>query len=355
VGHVEDYQRRCEVVAAAKKHRGDGAPFPTVEYGDVLFVEYTLEGKALRPFSIVTTAGHYDVEYCKSRHQLYAHDSGSGEHEGGEVHLGCTFNHEGPPTRFFWAASSMKPVRSAKRRGEWNHHVPVPPSQYGKLGYERLPALTGDPFENAIEGRCTYCPICDDYLPEQDGDWLCVHQVWCDGGYYVGSGADVGDLADWLKRHLEPVLRSVGLNGARKIREMLRNPRVGYAAFSGCFYDSIHDVPSELEEGFKFLDTLSVRDKRVAEHVRATLAAVEVHVAARVEAALCDPNPRRLVRDGAGRYYTRGGTWTPFRSEGWWMLAGPAHATRKTLRTVHPGVTLRVVHVLPAPTRGAPR
>jgi hypothetical protein len=56
----------------------------------------------------------------------------------------------------------------------------------GKRAFERV--LNGDwTVSRFQEGRCEFCPTCDDYLPSEDCDELCEHVWFC------------GESGDWSK------------------------------------------------------------------------------------------------------------------------------------------------------------
>jgi hypothetical protein len=63
-------------------------------------------------------------------------------------------------------------------------------AQIARLGYERIEAPLGDPFEFAVEGEETiWCDRCDDHLPCAD---LCEHVWWCSTvGDYLGADGTV--------------------------------------------------------------------------------------------------------------------------------------------------------------------
>jgi hypothetical protein len=143
----------------------------------VVFIEY----QGGRPFTIITTSNdgrcrdYYDVEYCRRDRQLYYHNSGGG---------GYTRPIEVDARTTFWASpdASLTVAEGATRRKRAT----------GKKAFER--ALAGYNVFTFDESACTYCSVCDDYLPTEDDDSPCPHVWWCDD---AGWWSKPGERCPW--------------------------------------------------------------------------------------------------------------------------------------------------------------
>ena len=132
-------------------------------HGDVVLIHYDADN---HPFGVQTRTGphgptkHYGTDYFDfvwSRRFgcSYFHESG-----GGPLTPVVVFRDDWKPT--LWAAACV----------EFNDEKGASIENLAALGWTRLPAPLANPFEGAIEGRCEYCEICNDWLPD---DSLCAH------------------------------------------------------------------------------------------------------------------------------------------------------------------------------------
>jgi hypothetical protein len=182
-------------------------PLPTTYYGEVMFVEYDGDG---HPFNVLTRAprkdgggfscDQWDFDWSKHMGCSYFHKSGGGQT------VVTLHGVEGVISRI-WAADSMSLVDPKGR--------PITYRRALELGYERLPAPLGDPFEDAHEGQCECCAICNDWLPD---DSLCAH-LFEDArtGEIVGPGNE-----DSVRHAKDEVLAAVRRLGcARTLRRAL--------------------------------------------------------------------------------------------------------------------------------------
>lgn len=182
------------------------APLPTTYYGDVVFVEYDGDG---HPFNVLTrkpskirdgfSHDQWDFEWSKHMGCSYFHKSGGGDDT-------VTFYGVTSGTIRFWAAAGVS-FESAKGKTVRD------PS---KLGYVRIPAPLGDPFEYGIEDEADYCAICDDWSSHENR--ACRHIFWNDRhGLIDGPGAD--NPTD-VPENFDRVIRLTGC--ARALRKALR-------------------------------------------------------------------------------------------------------------------------------------
>lgn len=147
-----------------------------------------------------TSPRHWDFEWCKRDKENYFHMSGSG----GE--LRCHVSRFVNPLKLrpIWIAQGVPIVTYRNRKGK-HIEAPVSEAELVKMGYHRLrhPLLlhasdgtvTRNPFEVGHEDECTYCKICDDWLPSGLNP-PCDHIDWCDecGAWvYVKSREYVDD------------------------------------------------------------------------------------------------------------------------------------------------------------------
>lgn len=133
----------------------------------VVFIEFNDDG---RPFSVcVRREGDgvafddYDVEYRKASGNLYARHSGTGYKP--EVCLGSS-------RRNFWAGPGILVTVS-----RWPEEIYVPAPESYRV---ELPAkYAGELWSWAVEGRCEWCSVCEDWMPIENAV-LCEHIWYCD-------------------------------------------------------------------------------------------------------------------------------------------------------------------------------
>lgn len=178
-------------------------------HGDVVIIHYDDDG---HPFGVQTRTGphgpkqhfgvdHFDFEWSKRDACSYFHKSG-----GGPFKAVTLLAVEGSILRI-WAADCVSLVDSEGR--------PITYRRALDLGYERLDAPLGDPFEDGIEGQCEYCAVCDDWLPD---DSLCSHPFEdVRTGEVVGPGSE--DSIRYAKDDVLAAVRRLGC--ARTLRRAL--------------------------------------------------------------------------------------------------------------------------------------
>lgn len=251
------------------------APLPTTYYGDVVFVEY--DGKG-HPFNVLTrkpskirdgfSHDQWDFEWSKHMGCSYFHRSGGGDRI-------VTLYGVAKGTLRFWAADGVF-FENAKGK---------PVQDPSTLGYVRIPAPLGDPFEGGIDGEADYCAICDDWSSHENRG--CRHIFWNDRhGILDGPGADnPTDVSESFDR----VIRLTGC--ARALRKALRAktwPSVHISApligrdsadvtiagrdFSAAF-DALHDavVRDVIREGLGWFLGLDAKTKKTNKVVLARL------------------------------------------------------------------------------------
>ena len=218
-----------------------------------------------------------------------------------------------------------------------------------------------------------YCEDCEDdrvYCTEcvtthsRDDNHPCAHLRWSDdAGGYVGTGADVSEHD--IAQSFDALLVKLGLVLTRKLLIELEKKDFGRrpigCEFGDCgsrldeLMDERRDVDgAAFEEGLFWLDTLHPRQKQYVSMVKKL---VRDHIARREAAIKADKRPRRILFDGGGRVYVMGGTWSAVRAQAYRMSSRKAQRLRRRLKSISPGVKIRVVHVLkPAPPwKGAKR
>jgi hypothetical protein len=141
----------------------------------IIFIEYQ-DG---RPFEVVTASNdgkcrtYYDVEWCRRDQCLYIHESG-GSTSPIAVRKGTDF----------WACADapIKIEDGATRR------------KRSKFRKKLQTAIAGDWVAGISGGECTYCPVCEDYLPTEDTYHPCAHIWWCDD---AGWWSTPGERCPW--------------------------------------------------------------------------------------------------------------------------------------------------------------
>lgn len=132
----------------------------------VLFVEFSSDG---RPFAIVTTAGNYDVEYCRASDEYLARDGGSAGYGSGKK---------------WWAHADF--TLPPQRQGQYGKRLKRLPKPWTLT---RLLEIT----ENACSG-ILYCWICKDWYDGTWKAWVCDHVWFCeafeDCNQWTGPGSD---------------------------------------------------------------------------------------------------------------------------------------------------------------------
>lgn len=218
--------------------------------------------------------------------------------------------------------------------------------------------LTEEDYDGLCEScdnQYVYCGVCEDRVHE---DGLCDHLRWSDAaGGHVGTGEqdDEGH-----RRAFDRLLGRIGRRFTRKLRDQLadgswwtwhRSDDVDGAVNEAEERARDTDDRDHVEVGLAWLDTLGA-EENLRSHVKKTLEWIDAHLAARDAAIAADKRPRRLLRDGAGRYYVLDtGTWTAVREEASWMHLRRARRFRRRLRGAYPNGVIRMVHVL-TPHRG---
>lgn len=204
--------------------------------------------------------------------------------------------------------------------------------------------------------RFVYCNACGHDV-DRESDRPCNHLIYSDASSdFVGSGtADEPDVES-----LHNVCVHLGWRTTEKLRTAIARPSK-WIDLDERYYvgDSLDDVLGNLRDAARDDDDRANRndgacwlltlDSGTTTANAATLAFLDAHLAARRAAAAKDRRPRRVLRDGGGRFW-RDGEWTPLRFKARWMSAKRASSLRTVLREAHPGAGLVVVHVLtPAP------
>lgn len=224
-----------------------------------------------------------------------------------------------------------------------------------------------DPDE-IVDGRCedcdadfNYCSVCDDRHHDDD---LCDHLAWSNcGGYMVGTGADEGEDPESFHR----ALSLLGLKLTKALRADIAKGVFGTWDGDHALTERVKELREEArdtddrdntEAGLIWLDTIPGRKAFPTAHraiTKKTLAWIDAHIKARARAIASDRRPRRLIRDGAGRWWIDG-AWTAVREQGRWMPRRQAIKLAQRLRAVYPHAGIKVVHVLtPAPAYVAPK
>lgn len=159
---------------------------PDTDPRDLLWVEYHEIDGQWRPFSIATTDGQYDVEWCKRDQCLYAHDSGGG----GRFHASSFVGAPGICAKV-WVRKDIEIVHEVKIADDKWESQPLPREDLATMGYELLAKpLTDDPFGECEEEETQHCKICDDRLPCEEDSHTCNHLYWMDWGGWGGCGSD---------------------------------------------------------------------------------------------------------------------------------------------------------------------
>ena len=204
--------------------------------------------------------------------------------------------------------------------------------------------------------KFVYCNVCGHDV-NRDDDRPCDHLIYVEGSAdFVGSGSNEAPDAESLHN----VCVRIGWRRAEKLRAALARPgkwsHLDARYYAGDALDAViqnlraaardDDDRANRLDGACWLLTL---DSETTEANVATLVSLDKHLAARRDAAAKDRRPRRVLREGGGRFW-RDGEWTPLRSKARWMSAKRASSLRTILRGAYPGAGLVVVHVLtPAP------
>lgn len=201
------------------------------------------------------------------------------------------------------------------------------------------------------EGERVFCSECDDLLDREDNR-PCAHLRWCDSvADFVGTGASD---SDGLQKSFDDLLIKLGLVLSRKLIVELEKGDFGRRPIGDDFGDCgprldelmdhcrEHDEVS-FEHALLWLDTLHPKQKAYVDMAKLW---TKEHVSRREIAIAADKSPRRILVDGGGRFYVKGGTWSAIRAQAFRMTKRKAHRRRRLVEGISPGVNLRVVHVL---------
>jgi hypothetical protein len=139
-------------------------------------------------------AEHYDSNYSKAYRSLYVHNSGCGG-DGNDVHVHAYVEAEAMPGRIWLHPEAYLTTWSAEEK----RSVPMDRSGLAAMGYQLLPELPSDPFEDTCEGDTTWCDVCEDNIPDNDNDTfdcaVCcerAHEHGVGQAFVVIDGDDVG-------------------------------------------------------------------------------------------------------------------------------------------------------------------
>lgn len=213
----------------------------------IVFVEFQ-DGK---PFTLLTHGKGeevYDIEWCKRDDQLYYHNSGSGL---------AQFTIPVYSDTDFWIVDHLQAVHGQTDE-PIEKTMDIPKEFYGPIdGW-------------AIESRCEYCTVCDDWFPEH-GE--CQHLFWSDTlGGYGGCGCD-DDIN--LHKHsflalLEKTGIAIGLRTALKLQSYFIDESTFYLC--GMWFDEqlenlTHDEEELISDGLRWLESLEPKVTIEAEQI----------------------------------------------------------------------------------------
>ena len=245
-------------------------------------VEYQLQAKRWRPFSIVTDNATWDAEWSRAYGGLLVHHSGSGYSGHHTVHAYA--EPQALPGRI-WTADGVTLTRYVRggRRAPLRE-LPADEKMLRPLGYKRFARLPGNPFEDAmnVEGHIEWCSICRDRL-DDSSDAPCAHLRWSDdAAQCIGSGADWHDFSTWVEQAIPALCAALcetrGIERVERLRADLRSRRLRGRDLLG-WDDDIDETPRVAE---LWLDTLRASRKGpMREAVARTLRLVDGWLATR--------------------------------------------------------------------------
>lgn len=200
-----------------------------------------------------------------------------------------------------------------------------------------------------------YCQICQ-YV-DRESNTPCGHLIWSDHcGEFIGAGSDYKPD----EKSLHNVCVALGLRLTERLRAAIARPgKWQYLEKDRRDGENLDELIKDMREAARDDDDRDDREdgaiwfrtlaSRTTEANATTITWLDAHIAARNAAITKDRRPRRVIRDGQGRYWIDG-EWTPLRPKARWMKAKRAEKVRGILSQEYPGSGCRVVHVLtPAP------